>query len=172
MLIKIAALFTRISIRPKAFTVSKAIRPVSASSETSILIASARPPPALISLATGSPSRISAMTTAAPSSANLRAYAAPMWRAPPVTIATRPLNLTGPSRSIGVIEWWSDDSGTQYSSTLVLHYSDYSSESFQVLAHVDRLPPSFQSERLGDHPRGIVSRRAGNVAARMARRAA
>src|SRR6266542_6937454 len=173
MLMKIAALLTRISIRPNDFTASAAIRFVSSSLETSILSASARPPCEQISSATVSPSRISAMTTAAPSAASLRQYAAPIWRAPPVTIATRPSSLTPPL--LGVMEYWSVGVMGLNPNTPLLHHSNspiFSFQTLQVRLEVQRMPPWLHSQGLRDHPRGVVSRRAGDITAGMARRTA
>src|SRR5580765_6959569 len=96
-----------------------------------------------------------------------------MWRAPPVTMATRPPNLTTTSRSDGVLEYWSIGFRTHHSTTPALHYSKSSSfEPLEMFAEVHWPPPGFHAQRFRDHLRGVVARRAGDIAARMTRRAA
>src|SRR5262249_48523573 len=170
MLRKIAALLTRTSIRPNARSVSAAIRAASSSRETSTFKAIALPPVAAISLTTLSPSRTSVMTTAAPSLASLRQYAAPMCRAPPVTIATLPPSLIGASGYSGVMERGGIGILTHHF-TPILHHSNSSLEPFQMFFEVERLPPRFDTERFGNDARGVVTWSAGDVTARMARRA-
>jgi hypothetical protein len=88
-----AALFTRMSRRPKRFTPALTIAATPASSVTSVRCATARPPRASISAATPSASAREARAftiTAAPASASASAIARPMLRPPPVTSATRP----------------------------------------------------------------------------------
>src|SRR5688500_5214560 len=79
---------------------------------------------------------------------------------------------TSMSWSDGVLEYWSIGFRTHHSTTPSLHYSNYSSESFQVRLQVHRIPPRLDSQRFRDHAGGVVSRRAGNVSAGMARGAA
>src|ERR1044071_10024023 len=83
------------------------------------------------------------------------------------TMATFPANLTTTSGNDGVMEWWSDGSGTQYSSTPTLQYSKSSCESLQMLAEIHRVPPSFKTERFRDHLRRVVAGSAGDVATGM-----
>ena len=91
---KIAALFTRWSMRPNSAIVAAAISAVDAGSEMSTRSPSARPPPATMSSATfvARSTSMSATTTAAPSAANDRAYSSPIPPADPVTMLTAPSN--------------------------------------------------------------------------------
>ncbi len=89
---KIAALFTRMWIAPKAVMASAAIRVTLHSSATSVLTKSARPPAFWIVPAVSRPvaSSRSAITTAAPSSAKSSAVARPIPAPAPVITATFP----------------------------------------------------------------------------------
>src|ERR1041384_6798759 len=111
---------------------------------------------------------MSAITTAAPSAASLRQCAAPIWRAPPVTMATFPASLTTTPWSDGVLDYWSVGVVTHHCATLVLEYSNASRQSPQMLAKIHWFPPGFDTEGFRDHLRRIVARRAGDVSARMA----
>src|SRR5205807_2364111 len=92
--LKIAALFTRMSMRPNAFTVWAAICSTLPSIETSTFKPSVRAPVALaISAAAASWLRTSATTTAAPSFARRIASALPMPPPAPVTMAVFPVSL-------------------------------------------------------------------------------
>src|SRR6516225_11933843 len=88
------ALFTRTSIRPKAFSVSSAALRPSSSRVTSAARAMASPPTSLISFTT--PSRDSRRrpktATLAPPAARPKAIARPIPDPPPVTIVTLPFN--------------------------------------------------------------------------------
>src|SRR5215469_13440964 len=84
---KIAALLTRMSMRPAAATTCSTMASIEARRVTSRVTAIAsRPSASAVSAASGP--RISAMTTRAPSPAKRSAMAAPIPRAPPVTMAT------------------------------------------------------------------------------------
>src|SRR5262245_42634034 len=61
---------------------------------------------------------------------------------------------------------------THHSTTPIFHHSNYSPEPFQMFFKVERLPPRLDTEGLGDNPRRVVSRSAGNVTTGMTRRAA
>src|ERR1035441_362432 len=91
---KIAALFTRTWIAPKAATASAAMCATLASSDTSVRTNSAFPPAWLICWAAARPvdSSRSAITTAAPSSANRSAVARPIPAPAPVITATLAFN--------------------------------------------------------------------------------
>ena len=93
MLAKIAALLTRMSTAPNSDRARSAIASTEARSETSVLMKMACPPLLLMLETVFSPSSTSAMTTWAPAAANAALKAAPIPRAPPVTIATLPDNL-------------------------------------------------------------------------------
>ena len=98
---KIAALFTRMSIRPNASTARLAIASALARSATSVRTAIASKPWRFKSAATASAAiaSISATTTFAPSVANPSAYALPMPCPPPVMIATLPAKRPAMLRS-------------------------------------------------------------------------
>src|SRR3954470_13058762 len=91
--VRVAALFTKMSSRPKGSTVASTSPATEASSETSAITASASPPFAPIS-ATTAPTLMRSdrplTVTFAPPSARARAMAFPMFFPAPVTIATRP----------------------------------------------------------------------------------
>src|SRR6266571_899645 len=101
MVAKIAALFTRMSIRPNASTARAAIASTLARSATSVRTAIASKPCRLRSTAAPSAAMasISAITIFAPSLANPSAYALPMPCPPPVMIATFPAKRSAMLRS-------------------------------------------------------------------------
>jgi hypothetical protein len=88
----VAALFTRMSIRPNSFLTASTILRISSTSLMWAETARARRPLARISSATISRSGSLRLTTAtsAPASARARAMALPIPRLPPVTRATFP----------------------------------------------------------------------------------
>src|SRR5882762_6136363 len=98
---KIAALLTRMSIRPNASTARAAIASTLARSATSVRTAIASKPWRFKSAATSAAAlaSISATTTFAPSLASPSAYALPMPCPPPVTIATFPAKRSAMFRS-------------------------------------------------------------------------
>src|SRR6267378_1027018 len=98
---KIAALLTRMSIRPNASIARPAIASTLARSATSVRTAIASKPWRFKSAATASAAiaSISATTTFAPSLANPSAYALPMPCPPPVMIATLPAKRPAMLRS-------------------------------------------------------------------------
>src|SRR6266508_103583 len=69
------------------------------------------------------------------------------------------------------MEYWSIGVVGVGPNTPSLHYSKIlrSSQPFQVRSEVDRIPPRLYSQRLGNHPRRVISRCAGDIAARMTR---
>src|SRR5262245_48318217 len=95
-----------------------------------------------------------------------------MCRAPPVTIATLPPNLIRTPRAIGVMEYWSTGIQIHRSTIPLLESYNSSFQPFQMFLEVQGLPPRLDPQRLGDNPRGIVTRSAGDVTARMTGRAA
>src|SRR3989441_10102518 len=94
MVAKIAALFTRMSMRPKRASADSAIAFVLASSATSARTLCPRAPSSEATVAAAA-SSTSATTTLAPAAARAREYAFPMPWPPPVTMATRPPRRSG-----------------------------------------------------------------------------
>src|SRR5258706_11815051 len=93
-LLKIAALLTRMSMRPRSLAASAAMRATSASFATSTFTPSVFAPLARAISAAASPAPwMSAIAIAAPSAARRIAIALPMPAPPPVTIATLPWSL-------------------------------------------------------------------------------
>src|SRR5262249_54127384 len=96
-----------------------------------------------------------------------------MCRAPPVTMATLPPSLIDRApRSTGLLEYWNIGIWPHHPTTPIFHHSHSSLEPFQMFFEVERLPPRLDTEGLGDNPRRVVSRSAGDVTTGMTRRAA
>src|SRR5581483_3971386 len=102
MLAVSAPLFTRMSMRPKRSTVSRATRWASSQLVTSSCVNTASPPAPFTASTVAPPSTMSVTTTVAPSCAKWTQWDLPRYPAAPVTIATLPSNLPAIATSSSV----------------------------------------------------------------------